>query len=71
VNQSRTMSLVESVTNTIVGIVVAVYTQILVFPLFGLPPLAVSTNIQLALVFTTVSLARSYIIRRIFNSFDS
>jgi hypothetical protein len=65
------MSLVEAVTNTILGIVLAVYTQILVFPLFGLPPLAVSTNVQLAFVFTAVSLVRSYIVRRIFNSFDS
>ena len=34
--QSRTMSLVESVANVIVGYGVAVVTQILIFPVFGL-----------------------------------
>ena len=34
--QSRTMSLVESVANVIVGYGVAVVTQILIFPIFGL-----------------------------------
>jgi hypothetical protein len=34
--QSRWMSLVESITNVVVGYGVAVATQMLVFPLFGL-----------------------------------
>jgi len=34
--QSRLMSLVESVANVIVGYGVAVVTQILIFPIFGL-----------------------------------
>jgi hypothetical protein len=34
--QSRTMSLVESITNVLAGFGVAVATQIAVFPLFGL-----------------------------------
>ena len=34
--QSRAMSLVESIANVLVGYGVAVMTQILVFPLFGL-----------------------------------
>jgi hypothetical protein len=34
--QSRTMSLVEAVTNVIVGFLIALVTQIAVFPLFGL-----------------------------------
>lgn len=33
--QSRWMSLVESVANVLVGYIVAVVTQVLVFPLFG------------------------------------
>ena len=36
--QSRLMSLVESVANVIVGYGVAVVTQILIFPIFGLQP---------------------------------
>ena len=34
--QSRLMSLVEAVTNVIVGYGVAVVTQVLIFPIFGL-----------------------------------
>ena len=34
--QSRTMSLIEAVTNVTVGYGLAVITQMLVFPLFGL-----------------------------------
>ena len=34
--QSRAMSLVESLTNVAVGYSIAVITQIVVFPLFGL-----------------------------------
>lgn len=34
--QSRAMSLVESVANVVVGYVVAVVTQVLIFPNFGL-----------------------------------
>ncbi len=34
--QSRTMSMVESLTNVAIGYGIAVVTQILVFPLFGL-----------------------------------
>ena len=34
--QSRLMSLVESIANVIVGFGVAVVTQILIFPIFGL-----------------------------------
>ena len=34
--QSRLMSLVEAVANVVVGYGLAVWTQVLVFPLFGL-----------------------------------
>jgi hypothetical protein len=34
--QSRRMSLVEAATNVVVGYAIAVLTQLLVFPIFGL-----------------------------------
>ena len=34
--QSRRMSLVEAIANVVVGYAIAVLTQILVFPIFGL-----------------------------------
>ena len=64
--QSRWMSLVESVTNIVVGYCLAVLTQVLVFPLFGLS-VSLSENLGIGAVFTVVSLVRSFVLRRIFN----
>jgi hypothetical protein len=63
--QSRMMSLVEAATNVVVGIIVAVATQVVVFPILGLQA-SLGQNLKLALVFTGVSLARSYVLRRLF-----
>ena len=60
--QSRLMSLVESVANVIVGYGVAVVTQILIFPVFGLQ-ITLAQNLKMGAVFTVVSIARSYILR--------
>ena len=65
--QSRLMSLVEAVTNVAVGLVVAVATQLAVFPILGLQA-SLGQNLKLALVFTAVSIARSYALRRLFNA---
>ena len=64
--QSRTMSAVESVANIAVGYGLAVATQIAVFPLFGLA-VALGDNLAIGGIFTAVSLARSYALRRLFN----
>ncbi len=68
--QTRLMSLVESVANIVVGYGVAVITQLLVFPLFGLAA-SLADNLVIGLIFTTVSLARSYALRRLFNARSS
>lgn len=65
--QSRRMSAVESIANVAVGYGVAVVTQIAVFPLFGMS-VPIGDNLAIGAVFTAVSLARSYILRRIFNA---
>ena len=64
--QSRWMSLVESATNIVVGYCLAVLTQVLVFPLFGLS-VSLGENLGIGAVFTVVSLVRSFVLRRIFN----
>ena len=63
--QSRAMSLVESVANVIVGYSVAVVTQILIFPVFGLHT-TLAQNLKIGLIFTAISIARSYVLRRLF-----
>jgi len=65
--QSRLMSLVESVANVVVGYGVAVVTQILIFPIFGLHT-TLAQNLKLGLVFTIVSIGRSYALRRFFEA---
>ena len=64
--QSRTMSLVEAATNVLVGYGVAVATQAVVFPIFGLYA-SLDQNLAIGLIFTVVSLIRSYALRRVFN----
>ena len=61
------MSLVESVANVIVGFVLAMITQATAFPLFGIA-VSASDNVVIAMIFTVVSLVRSYTLRRIFES---
>jgi hypothetical protein len=66
--QSRTMSLIEAVANVIVGYGVAVAAQMMIFPWFGLST-TLGQNLQMGLIFTVVSLLRSYLLRRAFNRF--
>lgn len=65
--QSRRMSLIEAIANVAVGYGVAVTTQILVFPLFGLNA-SIGDNLALGAVFTAISLARSFVLRRLFEA---
>ena len=63
--QSRVGSLVEAGTNVVAGYLLALVTQALVFPLFGIVTTLVQDSL-IAGVFTLVSLARSYLLRRVF-----
>lgn len=65
--QSRLMSLVEAIANVVVGYGVAVLTQLVVFPWFGLPA-RIDDALALGMVFTLVSLIRGYALRRIFEA---
>jgi hypothetical protein len=65
--QSRTMSLVEAVANVAVGYVLAVVTQIVVFPWFGLDA-ALGEHLAIGAAFVGVSLARGYLLRRLFET---
>jgi len=65
--QSRVMSLVESVANVAVGYGVAVVTQILIFPIFGLHT-TLAQNLIMGLAFSVVSVARSFALRRVFEA---
>jgi len=65
--QSRWMSLIEATTNIVVGYGLAVLTQMLVFPVFGLRA-SLGENLAIGAVFTVISLVRSFVLRRAFNA---
>ncbi len=66
--QSRRMSLMESIANVTVGYGIAVGTQVVVFPLFGIHA-SLSDNLTIGAIFTLVSIIRSYALRRAFEHF--
>lgn len=68
--QSRIMSMVEAVTNVVVGYVLAIATQIVVFPWFGIEA-AFREHLAIGLVFVGVSLIRGYLLRRMFERLRS
>lgn len=65
-SQSRTASLLEAFANVGLGWLVAMATQLLTFPLVGIEA-SLQQNLLIGAIFTAVSLARSYLLRRLFN----
>ncbi|WP_324754009.1 DUF7220 family protein [Roseovarius sp. Pro17] len=63
--QTRILSALEAATNVILGWIVAMTTQLLVFPVIGLQVM-LWQNLALSSVFTAVSFLRSYVLRRLF-----
>lgn len=64
--QTRRGSLIEAVTNTVIGYLVAVGAQLVILPSFGLQ-VSAEQHVGIAACFTSVSLLRSYVLRRLFN----
>lgn len=69
-SQSKKSSLLESVTNLVVGYLLAIITQLIVFPWFDLEP-TLGENAAIAMIFSIVSVARSYGLRRLFVMLDA
>ena len=65
--QSRTKSFVESVANVVVGYGIAVASQMLLFPVFGIH-MTMAQNLKLAGAFTIISICRSFALRRLFEA---
>ena len=64
--QSKKMSFVEACVSTFIGYVVAIAAQLVVFPLFDIQ-VSLAQNFSIGAVFTAVSIARGYAVRRLFN----
>jgi len=65
--QSRRMSMVESLTNVFVGYWLAVGTQFVIFPWFGMTA-SLHDNLAIGAIFTVVSILRSFGLRRLFET---
>jgi hypothetical protein len=65
-NQTRLGSFIEAVINTCIGFAINFTANMFIFPLFGFH-ITVSENFVLGLLYTVISVVRSYCIRRWFN----
>jgi len=65
--QSCSMSLLEATANVVVGYVLAIVTQIAVFPWFGIET-GLAEHLTIGLAFVGVSLIRGYLLRRLFEA---
>ncbi len=64
--QSRRQSLAETVTSVAIGYMVALASQLAIFPLFDIH-VTLSDNLMIGAWFTAISIARGYAVRRFFN----
>ncbi len=65
--QTRRASLTEAILNVAIGYGVALASQIIVFPWFGIR-VGLAENVMIGLIFTVVSIARSFAVRRLFEA---
>ena len=67
-NQSRIGSLVESIANVMLGFMINLVANMLILPLFGFN-VTVKDAFGIGVIFTVISVARSYCVRRWFNGY--
>lgn len=65
--QTKKQSMIESLTSTTIGIIIGIVLNLTILPVFGYP-VSLSDSLWISVIFTIVSIIRSYIIRRWFNS---
>lgn len=65
--QPKLMSFIESMVNILVGFGISLAAQVFFLPLLGVQ-ISFSQNFKLALIMTVISIARSYLLRRLFEA---
>ena len=65
--QTRLGSLLEAFVNVLIGFSINFGANLVILPLFGYTP-TLAENFQIGLLYTVVSIARSYAVRRWFNA---
>lgn len=64
--QTRRQSMAETAASVAIGYLVALLSQLAIFPLFGIH-LPLADNLAIGLYFTAISIVRGYYVRRLFN----
>ena len=65
--QTKKQSVIESLTNILVGLITSFLIQLVIYPIMGIP-VSFNQNIIITIVFFIASFIRGYLIRRYFNS---
>lgn len=64
--QTKKMSLIETIVSVIIGYIISLAAQLIIFPLFDIN-VSLAENLMIGLFFTVVSIIRGYLVRRLFN----
>lgn len=67
ISQSRIASFIEAWTNVLIGFAINFWANILILPLIGFH-ISASQNLFIGVLYTAISVVRSYVIRRWFNA---
>lgn len=67
--QTRLGSLAEALINVLIGFGINFAANLVVLPLFGFAALTLQNNFLIGLIYTAISVVRSYAIRRWFNQY--
>lgn len=67
-NQTKIGSFIEACTNVMIGFGINYTANLLILPQFGFRSLTMRTNLIIGLIYTVISVIRSYVIRRWFNA---
>lgn len=63
--QTKQKSLIESITQTMIGLGTSILIQVILYPIMGIP-VTLFQNVIITIVFFVVSIIRGYFVRRIF-----
>lgn len=66
-SQTKLGSIAEAWANIAVGFGINFCANLIILPLFGFTTLTLRTNLMIGVLYTVISLARSYVLRRWFN----
>ena len=66
-SQTKMGSIIEAWANIAVGFTINFIANLIILPLFGFGALTLANNFKIGVIFTFISLARQYVLRRWFN----